>query len=142
MPRIYTRRPALERFEKLMTPEPMSGCWIWLGGIDGNGYGHFLREEGRLTLAHRWSYEYFIGPIPAGLQIDHLCRVRPCVNPRHLEPVTPLINTRRGGPATKTHCRRGHEFTKDNTAYYRPGRRTCRECTRIIQREHYKPRRA
>lgn len=139
--RTYVKKPDLKRFEKLMIPEPMSGCWIWLGGIDGNGYGHFLTNAGNksyLTLAHRWAYEYFIGPISKGLQIDHLCRVRACVNPKHMETVTPGENTRRGIRATATHCLRGHEFTETNTAYYRPGARTCRECSRTNQRKNYK----
>ena len=141
--RIYTRIPDLERFEKKYVPEPNSGCWIWLGGTDRNGYGHFQEyRDGkrRLNLAHRWSYEYFIGPIAEGLQIDHLCRVRACVNYRHLEPVTPALNSRRGKPATATHCRRGHEYTLENTVRYRPNQRTCRECYRMNQRKHYKPR--
>lgn len=71
-----------------------SGCQIWQGAPGLNGYGR-LSIDGRLTLAHRASYEAFVGPIPSGLTIDHLCRVRMCINPEHLEPVTRAENTRR-----------------------------------------------
>jgi hypothetical protein len=90
--------------------------------------------------AHRWSYEHFVGPIPEGLHIDHLCRVRRCVNPDHLEPVTPKENYLRGeGPtarnSTKTHCKYGHKFDKSNTSVY-GGRRHCNECGRRRQRKY------
>lgn len=111
-----------------------SGCWIWTGCLNHHGYGGFGLPNRRSALAHRWSYEHFVGDIPDDLQIDHLCRVRACVNPDHLEPVTSRENTIRGvGPtavnALKTHCIHGHEFTEDNT-YVMPGRnyRRCRAC--------------
>ena len=71
------------------------GCWEWQGARSGNGYGT-LGVDGRTRLAHRLSYQHFIGPIPDGLDLDHLCRVRWCVNPRHLEPVTRSVNATRG----------------------------------------------
>ena len=71
-----------------------NGCWLWCGTRTHDGYG-MTRASGRNVLAHRWFYEHFVGPIPEGLQLDHLCRVEPCVNPRHLEPVTGLENIRR-----------------------------------------------
>lgn len=105
-------------------------CWLWTGGLDGRKYGQF-RADGRGCRAHRWSYEALVGPIPEGLTIDHLCRVKICVNPRHMEPVTAAENTRRMGEA-RTHCAWGHEFTPENI-YISPtnGQRTCRACVRL-----------
>lgn len=73
-------------------------CWEWTGGRDGNGYGR-IRVGGRQQGAHRISYELFVGPVPTGLELDHLCRLRHCVNPGHLEPVTHAENMRRGALA-------------------------------------------
>lgn len=114
-------------------------CWEWLGYITKAGYGQF----GRNMIAHRLAYELEVGEIPAGLQIDHLCRNRSCVNPDHLEPVTGRENTRRGESfsarlAAQTHCKRGHVFTPENT-YVPPagsnGLRRCRECVRQWKRQ-------
>ena len=107
-----------------------SPCWIWQGRIDRGGYGRL----GDTTLAHRHAWETVNDPIPAGLTIDHLCRVRPCVNPDHLEPVTGKENTLRGMSlaaisARATHCRNGHPFDEANT-YRWNGRRCCRACNR------------
>ena len=108
-------------------------CWLWTAGIR-NGYGQF--KDGRMVNAHRWAYEFCVGPVPDGLQLDHLCRVRRCVYPWHLEPVTPRTNVLRGaGPVAaedrQTHCIRGHEFNEENTYYRRLRRgRDCRACHR------------
>jgi hypothetical protein len=105
------------------------GCWVWTAARQSKGYGSFyVPGVGRL-LAHRFSYEFFIAPIPSGLELDHLCRVRRCVNPWHLEPVTPRVNNQRGAKGQKTHCDHGHEYTPENT-YRSPshGRRSCRTC--------------
>lgn len=115
-----------------ISPEPMSGCWIWLGASDKKGYGN-LRRSMRKWIAHRWFYTHFKGDIPPGMTIDHLCRNTTCVNPDHLEPVTSQINTLRGVGVTaknaaKTHCKHGHEFTKENTKLVKHGR-ACRICS-------------
>lgn len=114
-------------------------CWEWQRAISGDtGYGS-LWHEGRVRGAHRVFYEDLVGPIPDGLEIDHLCRNRRCVNPGHLEPVTHAENMRRGAVATATHCKNGHEFTPENT-YGRQddhGDRQCRTCARLRQRRYY-----
>ena len=104
------------------------GCWNWLGYKSKTGYGRCGR-----VWAHRRAYELLIGAIPAGLEIDHLCRNRGCVNPGHMEVVTHQENQRRGNSpyginARKTHCIRGHEFSEANTYISPNGRRNCRRC--------------
>lgn len=84
-----------ERLLERTTFEPNTGCWLWMGGVNGAGYG-VLALKGRNYSAHRISYERQNGHIPAGLHLDHLCRMPCCVNPDHLEPVTPGENQRRG----------------------------------------------
>lgn len=85
-----------ERFWSFVSPEPNSGCWLWTGGdYVGEGYGCFS-EGGKAKRAHKWAYERYVGPVPAGLVLDHKCRVRCCANPAHLEPVTHKENARRG----------------------------------------------
>lgn len=116
------------RFWRHVSPEPNSGCWLWTGA-SRNGYGSF-HDGIRNVAAHRYSYTLAQGEVPEGLVLDHLCRVRCCVNPKHLEPVTLAENTRRGvnWQKAKTHCKRGHAFTCENTRYERNGARRCRAC--------------
>lgn len=115
-------------------PEPNSGCWLWIAYIDKHGYGKFnISEHGRNrnVLAHRYVFELVRGPIPPGLQTDHLCKTRSCVNPAHLELVTSAVNNRRGlnHNRLKTHCQRGHPYSGDNL-YLRPDGlgRDCKAC--------------
>jgi hypothetical protein len=128
------------RFTELLIVE--EECWRWLGFVTEDGYGNFSRG-GRRVLAHRFAYERFIGPIPAGLQIDHLCRNTLCVNPNHLEAVTHQENSRRtrGLRRTKTHCPSGHEYTPDNTGWY-DDYRYCRTCNRAGSARQYLRRKA
>jgi hypothetical protein len=129
-------RPLRERIEAAISVDA-NGCWIWQGPRTPYGYGIFhtgSRVDGtkRQGGAHRAAYEMFVGPIPEGLELDHLCRVRACVNPDHLEPVTHLENMRRAPASQKTHCLRGHEYTPENTRLHR-GKRACRTC--IVESE-------
>jgi len=110
------------------------GCWLWVGSTATNGYGGFM-VGGKNFRVHRLSYELIKGEIPDGLQIDHLCRVRNCVNPDHLEAVTQRENIFRGVAITvqnarKTHCKYGHAFTPENTGRNGKGRR-CKVCVYI-----------
>lgn len=108
---------------------------------NADGYIDLNIDSGRGLRAHRVVYEQVVGPIPDGLVLDHLCRVRCCCNPDHLEPVTHIENIMRGAGtgaanAVKTHCKNGHEFTVENT-YERPtGGRACRTCTNNNQRKY------
>lgn len=141
---VYTRtvRDPLERLLERIVVD-LSGCWVWQGSIAPNGYGRMgigQRSRGtkRTVYTHRLSYELYVGPIPAGRELDHLCRNRACCNPGHLEPVTRRENTLRGdAPAllaqingAKTHCIHGHPFDEANTTLRHGGGRRCRACSR------------
>lgn len=104
------------------------GCWPWTGGKGGKRreYG-YISIDGVGVGAHRVLYELFVGPIPEGLELDHLCRNPGCVRPSHLEPVTHQENMRRGLRGQATHCPRGHEYSGDNLLDNR-GSRGCRAC--------------
>lgn len=105
---------------------PASGCWIWTGARQSRGYG-CTSIAGKRALVHRVAYQALVGPIPDDLQIDHLCRVKACCNPAHLEPVTGLVNRQRAA-ALVTECRHGHPFTPENTYRTPRGARECRTC--------------
>lgn len=120
-----------------------SGCWLWQDVPEANGYARFSVGMGR-ELAHRWSYEHYCGSIPEGMTIDHLCRVKHCVNPEHLEVVTQKVNNLRSDNlaalnARKVKCLRGHPFDSANT-YVNPstGARHCRRCAADRERNRRK----
>ena len=113
------------------------GCWLWQGALNPRGYGN-IRYENKSHKAHRFIYEQLVGPIPEGLTLDHLCRVTNCVNPEHLDPCTMAENIRRGTKASQTHCKRGHEFTEENTVIKSNGTRRCRTCHNDQQRDRYR----
>jgi len=105
-----------ERIEARYVPEPNSGCFLWLGSLNTHGYAQ-MWANGTNRAVHRLYYEMEKGPVAPGLQLDHLCRIKSCINPAHLEPVTSLENAwargRRRPPST--HCPQGHEMTYENT---------------------------
>jgi hypothetical protein len=128
-------------------------CWLWTRYIDKQGYGMTSNHVHRY--AHRLVYAERVGPIPKGMQLNHTChsadascaggptcKHRRCVNPAHLEPVTPKENVKRGNSlvnakANQTHCIHGHEFTEENTYIRKNGCRVCKECRRINLRRLY-----
>lgn len=119
-------------------PEPNSGCHLWLGSLDRDGYGRVRCAGAEYRPAHRLAYEAENGPVPKGLVLDHKCRVRCCVNPSHLEPVTNRENILRGESraarsSRQTHCKNGHPLSGDNVYTYlkKPTIRRCRACINL-----------
>lgn len=132
------KRPAIQNFVGHISLEE-NGCWNWIGA-DNCKYGIFT-IDGKNVLAHRWAYEFHKGPIPKGLEIDHLCRNKFCVNPEHLEAVTAKENVRRAEKhrirKKLTHCRKGHELTPDNISM--SGKwRTCKLCRMETFNRYYR----
>jgi hypothetical protein len=131
---------------KYLKPQE-KGCWIWEGFIDSVGYGRYAHPiKGYSSTAHRVVYEFFYGDIEPDLEIDHLCSNKSCINPFHMEKVSSHVNTLRSNNnsainARKTHCIRGHEFTKENTHWYKSFRsehmsRSCRACKNLRQSKY------
>lgn len=121
-----------ERFWRQVNPSGV--CWEWTGYLT-EGYGRFRVSADQMVGAHLWAYQWLIGPVPDGLELDHRCRNRCCVNPDHLEPVTKRVNILRGDAASarnarKTTCPQGHPYDDTNTAV-----RRCRACRRANNRE-------
>lgn len=135
-------RPPIERLLARIAVDPDTGCWIWQGYIHPrSGYGFMgigskLDGSRRLYPTHRVAYEAMVGPIPDRFDVDHLCRVRACCCPDHLEAVTHQENCRRGdcgknnGHGDKTHCPHGHPYSGPNLTITKRGRRTCKACAR------------
>lgn len=127
-------RNTIDTLLALTEPITESGCWIFNGHLDTEGYAR-VKMMYKDVRVHRVFYEHFIGPIPIGLVPDHLCRIRCCVNPWHLEIVTDRINCLRGNNpmgknARKTHCLRGHPLAGENMYIDKAGARVCRACRR------------
>lgn len=136
---------AIERFWSKV--EKTEECWEWKAGKDWDGYGNFFVSHTRCIKAHRFAYEILVGSIPEGLTLDHLCRNRGCVNPKHLEPVTHKENILRGEGhaahnARKTHCPNGHPLEGNNlrNSQLKVGKRTCKTCAyernELYQKKH------
>lgn len=132
----------LDRLLSKIEINQQSDCWLWTGCTGSGGYAVIqINRKTRYGIrgtryAHRVAYEMLVGSIPRGHQLDHLCRIRRCVNPDHLEPVTPKENTRRGINANslKTICPQGHSYSVENTYIARDGSRICRACHKEHER--------
>jgi len=136
MPR-YQRRSIAQRLEEDV--DRSGACWLWKRHVRRDGYAfmQIATTPGavKAIFVHRASWEHYRGPIPEGMTVDHLCRVRHCLNPEHLQLVTPRVNTLRGSSqpainAKKTHCKRGHPLSGENLYVSRKGFRQCRMCVR------------
>ena len=137
---MIKKRPLWERVEEKINKNHPSGCWLWTASLDGKGYGQIqigTHKNQKLGRSHRIVYEFYKGVIPAGLDLDHLCRVRHCVNPDHLEHTTRKENLRRGNGAQKsrermlarTQCRNGHVYETGSFKIVKcKGRSTSRLC--------------
>ena len=154
----------IDRIQQRVELEPASECWLWTGALAG-GYGRIAWSEGGNKMVyravHRVLYTALVGPIPDGLDLDHLCHDpvvcspvraedcphRRCCNPSHLEPVTRQTNLLRGGTvpaarAERTHCPQGHRYDESNTIFDKQGRRICRTCSYARNRAYHDAHRA
>ncbi len=138
-----------ERFFDKIQPEPNSGCWLWDASTTKAGYGQFTARaySKNPIYAHRFSYEIHKGKIPSGMHIDHLCNIRCCVNPDHLEVVSLAENNRRVAArgrhhnSRKTHCKYGHPLSGENLYIPPSGERDCRICSDEAGRRYRERRR-
>lgn len=133
-PTVEPRRP--QTFEEYLAASVEIGdCWLWTKTIKAHGYGS-AAFGGKHHNAHLLVWRQLVGEIPLGLQLDHLCRVRHCVNPDHLQPVTPKVNSERGAKASKRWCVRNHDlWDVDNTRIRPNGTRACRKCRAMAEAE-------
>lgn len=138
-----TNLPKPSESERFWSKVGLEGdCWTWQACLR-KGYGHFRGAGGVLWLAHRYAYEAMVGPIPGGLVLDHLCANPPCVNPEHLDPVPPRINTLRAPAAlaaicaARTECINGHPYKPGSFHLAKTSTRVCLECRRDAQRRRY-----
>lgn len=120
--------------EKLLSKIEINalGCWIWTGAVFKKKHGNYsqLKLDGKGCRGHRLSYVEFVGQIPEGTELDHLCRNTLCINPKHLEPVTHTENMRRRIDLNPSHCPHGHVYVPENVYLNRRGRKECRTCRR------------
>lgn len=142
----WQKRPVKDRLLDLIE---IDRCWVWKGSLSRAGYGRLTIREGGKKMtksAHRVSYETFVGKIPVGLTIDHLCKNKACINPDHLEAVSQKVNVHRANPlwkqeAARTHCPQGHEYTEDNMYKYKTRSggvcRNCKTCMKARTRARY-----
>ncbi len=137
------------KFESKYEAIPESGCWLWSGVLDKDGYGHFhtyAQGKRRFTCAHRVAYEIYVAPIPSGMSVLHRCDVRSCVNPAHLfigtqkDNIADMIrkgrDTNLQAMRNRTHCSKGHPFDEVNTRLD-GNKRHCKECDRANAKKHY-----
>jgi hypothetical protein len=133
-----TKMEMKDRLDKFIQAVPFSGCWIWMGHVDKDGYGKIDN-----TTAHKAAYRQLIGEVPDGMELDHRCEVRCCVNPSHLNIVTPKKNKEltlergRHFQRNMTHCEKGHPFSGENL-YINPNnnKRICRACSAVSQKKY------
>lgn len=118
-----------ERFLNSFIKDEFTGCWNWNRRLKKTGYGRFVVQVIE-DYAHRVAYKLIVGEIPKGLSLDHLCQNKKCVNPDHLEPVTPTENTRRASVEYKI-CKRGHPKTPENVQRTKTGKENCKLCKKM-----------
>lgn len=131
---LQRAKPLHERFLEKFVVDEETGCWVWQAQTARKGYARFRHPSGQL--AHRYAYEHYVGPIPDGMTIDHLCRNQGCVNPAHMEAVTATENSLRAH-ALRTTCPRGHDYDKVHVRSDGRAKRGCSRCEREYFRDRY-----